>query len=268
VDQVFVPNAHLAAVDGVIAILGFGLQVYFDFGGYSDVAIGTARLFGYRFPENFDWPYVARSPQEFWARWHMSLSRWIRDYVFTPISFAFRGSQRMALAGLVFAMALCGLWHGAAWTFVLWGVWHGVFLVLNQTLLKRLFSGLDAGSPARTSARGLAATLVTLFVANAGWLLFRAQNVHQALEIARAIVTLRGGLRPAVLRENGVLIVALVYLAMLASQALWPQLRRLELALAARPRLRNALVGMGYGISLLAIVVFDQEAKTFVYFQF
>jgi alginate O-acetyltransferase complex protein AlgI len=268
VDQVFVPNAHPAAIDGIVAILGFGLQVYFDFAGYSDVAIGSARLFGYRFPENFDWPYVSRSPQEFWARWHMSLSRWIRDYVFTPISFTFRSSPRMGLVGLVFAMALCGLWHGAAWTFVLWGVWHGVFLVLNQTLLKRLFAGLDGDSPARTSARGLAAALVTLFVANAGWLLFRAQSVQQALEIARAIVTLRGGLRPAVLRENGVLIVGLVYCGTLAAQMLRPRSRRLVAALGAWPRFRNAAFGTAYALSLLAIVVFDQEAKTFVYFQF
>jgi alginate O-acetyltransferase complex protein AlgI len=261
VDAVFLPGARPALVDGVVGVLGFGLQIYWDFSGYSDVAIGSARLFGFRFPENFDWPYTARSPQDFWARWHMSLSRWIRDYVFTPISFGLRGSPRLGLGSLVFAMALCGLWHGAAWTFVLWGVWHGVFLVLGQTWLKPLFHG-----PGRV--RAAAGWLVTLFVANAGWLLFRARSLDQALAIGRAVLTLHGGLRPAVLRENGVLVVGLCYLGLLVAQAARPHLDRAGAALAVRPRAHAALSGLGYAALVLGIVVFDQEATTFVYFQF
>ena len=255
-------------VDGVMGTLGFGLQIYWDFGGYSDVAIGSARLFGYRFPENFDWPYASRSPQEFWARWHMSLSRWIRDYVFTPISFGFRGSPRMSLVTLVIAMALCGLWHGAAWTFVLWGVWHGVFLVFNQTVGKPLFQGLEEGRPARRSLRGIVAMLVTLVVANAGWLLFRSQSLLQALDIAKAVVTLRGGFRPAVLRENGVIIIALLYLSLLVAQGTRSWAGRIKAAIAGRPTLASALSGLCYALAIALVVVFDQEAKTFVYFQF
>ena len=160
VELVFAPSAAPAFVDVVTGILGFGLQIYFDFSAYSDIAIGTARLFGFVFPENFNWPYTARSPQDFWRRWHMTLSRWIQDYVFTPLNFATRGNPRLGGLWLVVAMAICGLWHGAQWTFVLWGVWHGVLLLSNQTFLKRFFSqGLAAlaGLHVRSGQSGLAA---------------------------------------------------------------------------------------------------------------
>ena len=117
VDMVYLPGAAPNAVDAAVGTLAFGLQIYFDFSAYSDIAIGTARLFGFVFPENFDWPYLSRSPQEFWARWHMTLSRWIRDYVFTPMTFAFRDRPSTAMVWLLVAMVVCGFWHGAQWTF-------------------------------------------------------------------------------------------------------------------------------------------------------
>lgn len=268
VDAAFVPSAHPGMVDAVAGILGFSLQIYWDFAGYSDIAIGSARLFGFKFPENFDFPYLSRSPQEFWSRWHMSLSRWIRDYVFTPISFAFRGSRGMALGALVFAMAVCGLWHGAAWTFVAWGVWHGVALALNQSVLRRLFGHLEPGSPARSRLRGLCGWLLTLAAVDFGWLLFRARDFGQVREMLSALLSLRGGLRPMVLRENGVLIIALLFASLLLVQALRPQVARLIARLDDRPRLARPVRGVIYAIVILAVVVFDKEAKTFVYFQF
>ncbi len=136
VDLVFLSKGNANALDTVVGILGFGMQIYFDFSAYSDIAIGSARLFGYRFPENFNWPYAAHSPREFWNRWHMTLSSWIRDYVFTPLTFLSRNRPALGMMWLIVAMALCGLWHGAQWTFVVWGIWHGVLLVANQIVLR------------------------------------------------------------------------------------------------------------------------------------
>src|SRR5205085_4390276 len=107
------------------------LRILLDFSGYSDIAIGCARLLGIQLPENFNWPYAARNLQEFWHRWHISLSSWIRDYVYIPLGGNRHGLARKALNALT-AFALCGLWHGAAWNFVLWGVYHGAGLAISS----------------------------------------------------------------------------------------------------------------------------------------
>lgn len=117
---------------GLIALLGYSLQIYFDFAGYSDIAIGTSRLFGFKIMENFANPYLAPSISQFWRRWHISLSDWIRDYLFFPLSgFSTKKIWVMFFVPVI-AMALCGLWHGAAWHFILWGVWHGIGLSAYQ----------------------------------------------------------------------------------------------------------------------------------------
>lgn len=118
------PLAWLAAV-------AFSLQIYFDFSGYSDMAVGLGRMFGFRLPKNFDHPYTARSVGEFWRRWHISLTLWFRDYVFTPLSMSFQ--SRPVIPSILVVFALTGLWHGASWTFILWGLYHGCFLCLERT---------------------------------------------------------------------------------------------------------------------------------------
>ena len=104
----------------------YTLQIYFDFSGYSDMAIGLGAMFGFRFPENFHWPYVAQSVQEFWRRWHMSLSPWFRDYLYVPLGGNRVSPRRVRYVNLVTVFFLCGLWHGASWTFVIWGLFHGI----------------------------------------------------------------------------------------------------------------------------------------------
>jgi alginate O-acetyltransferase complex protein AlgI len=262
-DTAFLRGASPNAMDSVFGILAFGMQIYFDFSGYSDIAIGSARLFGFHFPENFDWPYAAFSPQEFWNRWHMTLSRWIKDYVFTPLTFAFRREPKAALVWLVVAMAVCGLWHGAQWTFVFWGVWHGLLLAVNQTKLgKRFF---------RSGTRGLRKALqvgVTFSLVSLGWLLFRSQDFGQAWRMLVSLVTLHGGFRPALLRENAILFVTAVFLAMStaylvrAAAKKWDLLRRVPVPViaAAKPII--------YTFLILAIIVMNKEAQAFVYFQF
>jgi D-alanyl-lipoteichoic acid acyltransferase DltB (MBOAT superfamily) len=264
VDSVFLKGARPAAVDTIAATLGFGLQVYFDFSAYSDIAIGSARLFGFRFPENFSLPYGSRSPQEFWNRWHQSLSRWIRDYVFTPLTFSTRRSPGLALLWLVVAMAICGLWHGAQWTFVAWGIWHGILLVVSQTWLKPLF----APSGQRGRVLGGFAWATTFCLVMLGWLLFRAQTLSQAWDLVTTIVAMRGGLRPTVLRENAVLVIAAIGVALLLYQES-VSLRAQLSSVVYRNHLPWPWVrALYYAGLIVAVVVFDKEAMAFVYFQF
>ena len=157
-----------------LGMYAYAGQIYADFSGYSDLAIGMARLYGYRVPENFDWPYLATNLQVFWRRWHISLSSWIRDYLFIPLGGS-RVSSLRAAANLLGVMALCGLWHGAAWHFVVWGVWHGVGLGAGQ-LWRRLRPLPTA--PGR-ALRGLH-VLLTFHYVCFGWVLFAAPSLRLA----------------------------------------------------------------------------------------
>src|SRR5262249_56147493 len=133
-DQIFaLPAPQISTAHAWLAIVCYTFQIYFDFSGSSDMAIGLGRMFGFRFPENFRWPYVATSVQGFWRRWHLSLSTWFRDYLYIPL-----GGNRVSMGrqyrNLVTVFFLCGLWHGASWNFVIWGLWHGAFLVVERVL--------------------------------------------------------------------------------------------------------------------------------------
>lgn len=157
-----------------LAMYAYAVQIYFDFSGYSDLAIGAARLFGYRVPENFDWPYLSTSLPEFWRRWHISLSSWIRDYLFIPLGGSRRAEARV-LFNLLFVMALCGLWHGAAWHFVAWGAWHGVGLVASHLLRRRIPPPTEP-SLLRRVFYGVCTFHFVCF----GWVLFAAPSVSAA----------------------------------------------------------------------------------------
>ena len=141
-----------------VGVLAYTFQIYFDFSGYSDMAIGLARMFGFRFPENFDRPYSAESMTDFWRRWHMTLSRWFRDYVYIPLGGS-RGTQAQTVAQPLVVFALSGAWHGATWTFVLWGLCNGALLVAER------LSGVAAWA---ASVAGPAARVTFLLVVRAG----------------------------------------------------------------------------------------------------
>ncbi len=171
--------------------LSFTLQIYFDFSGYSDMAIGLGRMMGFRYPENFNFPYISRSVREFWRRWHISLSTWLRDYLFLPVAYRFSARMKKeryygkrtdlwiyAFATLI-TMLLCGLWHGASWSFVLWGLYFGVFMTLEQWYFGRFLK-----------KHAWVATIYTLLVVMAGWVLFRAESLTQA----RGLLKLMSGL--------------------------------------------------------------------------
>jgi len=163
------------------AVAAYALQIYLDFSGYSDMAIGATRMLGVRLPENFDFPYAARNPSEFWRRWHISLSAWIRDYVYIPLGGSRLGPAR-TLANLMLDMLLCGAWHGSGWGFVVWGGLHGLGLCAHR--LWRELRGRRGHSPL---SGGLAWAGCTLF-ASLCWIPFRAEDLGQAWRIAAALL--------------------------------------------------------------------------------
>jgi alginate O-acetyltransferase complex protein AlgI len=194
-DPVFDAAVHPGFVEAWAATLAFAFEIYFDFSGYSDMAIGLARMLNVRFPENFDSPYQARSPIEFWRRWHITLSFFLRDYLYIPLGGNRRGRLRQHL-NLFVTMLLGGLWHGADWTFVIWGAFHGVALSANHLWRDRKLSMPSA----------LAWMLTFVFVTLA-WVLFRAHSLARVAAIFSGMAGLsgfgwgRGGVGPPELRE-------------------------------------------------------------------
>ena len=176
------PQEQLTSVTAWAASLSYTGQIYFDFAGYSNMAIGLGFMLGFVFPKNFDHPYVAKSITDFWRRWHISMTSWFRDYVYFPLG-GNRGGSFMTYRNLFLVFLVSGLWHGAAWTFVLWGMYHGAFLVIERLGLKKMLS--KTPSPM--------AWLYTFIVAVFGWVLFRAENVPQALDVAKKMVIPTGG---------------------------------------------------------------------------
>jgi D-alanyl-lipoteichoic acid acyltransferase DltB (MBOAT superfamily) len=157
----------------ILALLGYSIQIYMDFSGYSDIAIGSSRLFGLKIMENFNWPYLQPNISKFWRNWHISLSDWIRDYLFFPLSRWSTGRFWLNVAVPLIAMALCGLWHGAAWHFVLWGLWHGAGLAALQIWLARKRLRKRSAGAAADRPLPLVAAFFTFVFVTIGWLWFK-----------------------------------------------------------------------------------------------
>ena len=180
VDSIFaLPETALNMPLAWLGAIGYCLQLYFDFSGYTDMAIGLGSLFGFSATENFNYPYIATTIGDFWRRWHISLSSWFRDYVYIPLGGNRKGKVRAGVNKFI-VFVLCGLWHGASWTFLLWGIWHGVFSLLESTgvipakkLEKRRFLG----------------HLYTLLVVLVGFVMFRATSVEQGFAFLNAMFT-------------------------------------------------------------------------------
>ena len=186
-DAAFADAGSLNSTGAWIGALAYSIQIYFDFSGYSDMAIGLARMFGFRFPENFARPYSAVSMTDFWRRWHMTLSRWFRDYVYIPLGGS-RVSEAKTIRNLWVIFLLVGAWHGAAWTFILWGVYHGTLLVGERV------TGIRELPPERLQGLRRATTFLLVVF---GWVLFRAENLGDAGEVYAAMFSFDFGDLPA-----------------------------------------------------------------------
>lgn len=169
-DDVFMMDMNVMGTGTAwIGIIAYSFQIYFDFSGYSDMAIGLGRFMGFKFIENFNNPYISQNISEFWRRWHMSLGRWMKDYLYIPLG-GNKGSKFKIFFNLWIVFVISGLWHGAAWNFVLWGMFHGFFLILDRLFLVNLLSKLG---------KFLSIT-ITYIITLVGWVLFRAESIMQA----------------------------------------------------------------------------------------
>ena len=171
VDLIFSDTVNgLSTFTAWIGILAYAFQIYYDFSGYSDMAIGIGRMIGFRFPENFNNPYISQSITEFWRRWHITLGRFMRDYLYIPLGGS-RVSNRRLYFNLWVVFLISGLWHGASWNFVIWGAFHGLFLVADRIILLKFFNFIGK----------VPSIIITFLISLIGWVFFRADN----LEIAR-----------------------------------------------------------------------------------
>ncbi len=246
-DQIFsLPTGQLSAPVAWLGITCYTIQIYFDFSGYSDMAVGLGKMFGFKFIENFNFPYTAQSIRDFWRRWHISLSTWFRDYVYIPL-----GGNRVSAArnqfNLVAVFFLCGLWHGANWTFVAWGFYHGLFLTLERTAW-----GARVEKLPRWLRQGYA-----LFVVMMGWVLFRSDSFAGAANYFAALSGSHSALAPQSLRRyvSTEIITALVA-GVAFSLPLWAALKAAGDTLTRRlpGRARPVCRELGHALEIVLVV--------------
>ncbi|MCC3153729.1 MBOAT family O-acyltransferase [Hymenobacter sp. BT770] len=257
--------ATLSAPLAWVGAVAYTFQIYFDFSGYSDMAIGLGRMMGFQFPENFNNPYISRSITEFWQRWHITLGRWMRDYLYIPLG-GNRVKPSRLYVNLWTVFILSGFWHGAAWNFIAWGAFHGFFLILDRLFLLRLYQRI-----------GVLSILPTFFITVVGWVLFRAETLAGAFAYLKrmagtsaAAVSPHEANLPNLTNEFwGMLSVA----GIIAFAAAWPKVESWELRVLAKAHFswRGAI---GLTIATVAVLVVSMSYivssyfNPFIYFRF
>ncbi len=255
VDPVFGDPGRHSAIEVILAIVGYAVQIYADFSGYTDIAIGIAKLLGFQFPINFNRPYSAVSLQDFWRRWHMTLSRWLRDYLYIPLGGSRKGERRTYI-NIGLTMVLGGLWHGAAWNFVFWGGLHGAGQVVGAWKRNHRVA---AAETAIGLWRGRAATFGLVCL---GWVFFRADSMSTAFSLLERLFT--GWTTPTSLVTP---MVVFTIVGMLALQFVPSNLA--ELLQNRISRLRPVVMGIAFGLTLLLIASLGpQGVAPFIYFRF
>jgi D-alanyl-lipoteichoic acid acyltransferase DltB (MBOAT superfamily) len=260
VDPVFGDPSRHSGLEALVGIVAYAVQIYCDFSGYTDIAIGVAKLLGFRFPQNFDRPYSARSVQEFWRRWHITLSRWLRDYLYIPLGGNRKGTAR-TYVNLMITMLLGGLWHGAAWHFVVWGGLHGVYLAVGHWKQAKRDAGLLA-EPPDTRLVAWMQRLTTFALVCIAWTLFRADSVATALTLLGRTITGWGLPSPLV-----TLPVVLAIGVGLATQ--FTPHAPAERIKAALSRMNPVALGLTAAVVLFVITTLGPRGVApFIYFQF
>ena len=257
VDRTYATSATPGATSIVVAAIMFAFQIYCDFSGYTDIARGIARLLGFDLMLNFRLPYFSVSPSDFWRRWHISQSTWIRDYVYVPLG-GNRGSRKRVLANLMIAMSLAGLWHGAAWNYVIWGIYHGILLSAYSIVS----SSSVFPNPRFLNSRpgwflqvGVTFVLVTI-----GWMIFRAESMTQLGTWIATIAQLDGGIPDSFTLKRFIFIFPVIAMQLF-------QLKTNNLnAVLTLSMIKQSVV---YSAILLGILVFGVlDGESFIYFQF
>jgi alginate O-acetyltransferase complex protein AlgI len=259
-DKAFQDPSVLTAGTAWIGILSYTFQIYFDFSGYSDMAIGLGRFFGFRFPENFDNPYTSQSITEFWRRWHITLGKWMKNYLYIPLGGNRVQSKTRLYFNLWLVFLASGFWHGASWTFVAWGAYHGGFLVLERVFLLDLYK----------KAGKFVSTVVTFFLVALGWVLFRADDLPAALTFASKLFSFNFSL-PALYVDRQFTF----YFSLAVIFSFFTCFRRgerIQLAIyhSYQPLARNVLFAF-FGCCLLTLALASlagSEFNPFIYFRF
>lgn len=252
-DPVFAQPDNYGTLSIWAGVLAYTIQIYCDFSGYSDMAIGLAHLLGFKLPDNFNFPYLAHDMADFWRRWHISLSTWLRDYLYIPLGGSRYGTL-MTYRNLFLVMLLGGLWHGASWTFLVWGMYHGILLILHRVIPWPTWAAAPRVQPLWQMGTFL---LVTI-----GWVFFRASTFGVAATILDRmfVPTHSGALKSGALMLSIICVVLILAANTLNERGWWQKVER---------KLSPAVVGLVLaGFLILAQLCFPEAAKTFIYFQF
>ena len=256
VDEAFTSSATAGWVELLVGVYAFSLQIYGDFSGYTDIARGTSRLLGIDLMVNFDQPYLSRNITNFWRTWHISLSTWLRDYLYIPLGGNRKGGL-LTYRNLMITMLLGGLWHGAAWTFAAWGGLHGLYLAVHRRAREK--SPKKATDP--LSAKDVLPTLATFNLVCLAWVFFRADTFGQAFDVLWGIATLRSG-SPDMDALWLVILLGAIVIAMDVAQ-------RNSASHTAVLRWPAPARGFTYAVLLLGVVIFaGAQQVPFIYFQF
>jgi len=255
-DKAFNNPAGVDVLGAWLGVLAFTFQIYYDFSGYTDVAIGCARLMGFELPINFNRPYASASITEFWRRWHISLSSWLRDYLYIPL-----GGSRMkttfgVFRNLIITMLLGGLWHGAAWHFVLWGAFQGLFLVFERAFKLET----NADDPQNRFVLTLARQLGTFVLVTFSWMIFRIDNVVALGQLMRSMVL---GPTSCTVTNGTLIATAIISLGLIMQ--LWDKDKVQRVFLELPITIKGAAYA---GLSVLILACTSEIAKPFIYFQF
>ncbi|HVC98965.1 MAG TPA: MBOAT family protein [Pirellulales bacterium] len=259
-DPIFAHPEQYRTSAAWLAVLAYALQIYCDFSGYTDMALGSAHLLGYKLAKNFNMPYASANISEFWRRWHISLSSWLRDYLFIPLGGS-RGTGWQINRNLMITMTLGGLWHGASWTFVVWGVLHGALLIGHRAFREFCLARPRLTAILATFPGAAARISLTFFTVSLAWIFFRATTFTAAAEMFHRMFTRQTGMGLP-LHKQSLIVLALVVLVahVAAGSGAW---RRLA------PRLPAPVLGMSYAMVLtLALLLAPDSGKAFIYFQF
>ncbi len=249
-----VDSSELGALSAWVGIICYTLQIYFDFSGYSDMAIGLGKMFGFDFNENFNYPYIALSATDFWRRWHISLSSWFKDYVYIPLG-GNRKSTPRVIFNLLVVWLLTGLWHGAAWNFVLWGLYYGIVLILEKYLLSKYLERLPK----------LIRWLLTALCVIAGWVLFSAPTLSDALIYYKAMLGFGAGIADS---TGKYLLVSNISIMFIGVVCCLPMFKRWTSQFS--PRTISRLQMLAYPLLLIICIIFmiSETYNPFLYFRF
>ena len=275
IDNIFLNSSDYSGSTLLIGILLYTIQIYADFSGYSNIAIGTAKLFGFRLMRNFAYPYFSRDITEFWKRWHISLTTWFRDYVFLPLSFSVSGRIKnntifyiktdlfiYIVAGTI-TWFLTGLWHGANYTFICWGMIHCFFLILyhwQQKPRKRLFKKLGITNDHALVV--ITETIITLFIVMIAWIFFRANSIHQAIKYIDEMIS------PSLFSVPQVFPVNVSILATLFIFSEWLQRKKEHALQIDNLKVRIVRWIIYYGVVFLILLTLNDSQQSFIYSQF